>query len=106
MDDQTMTDLITQANDQRERMRGLSAAETGALVKQVIDESDVVWGVFPDKSRPDGAGLHLIKGRRSVSAEVASGEVARLLVSAVPCVARGHAVSAERTWGDGSTKAQ
>jgi hypothetical protein len=106
MDDQTRTDLITQANDHRERMRGLSAAETGALVKRVIEESDVVWGVFPDKSRPDGAGLHLIKGKRSVGDVVAPAEAARLLVSAVPCVARGHAVSAERMWGDGSIKAQ
>jgi hypothetical protein len=102
MDDQTVTDLITQANDHRARMRGLSATETGALVKQVIEGSDVVWGVFPDKSRPDGVGLHLIKGKRSVGAA----EAARLLVSAVPCVERGYAVSAERTWGDGSNKVQ
>jgi hypothetical protein len=104
MDSEMRAKLVEQANYHRERMKRLSQSEMGAFLKRLIDENDIAWGIFQDVAAPGGFGFHLIKGRRTLEAVVASGKAENLRVSAVPCIKKELAVAAEKTWGDGSVK--
>ncbi len=54
-------------------------------VRQILDASDVVFGVWNDAVEPDGVGMLLIKGHQKLREIMASGTQG-CAISGIPCI--------------------
>ena len=101
-----MTDV---ANEHTKEMRGMTEKEALQFVNRVIDDAEIVWGVYQDATQPNGVGLHIIKGRRALSTIIESGQFVgkgfafEMRMSAVPCNGLEQAVATEQVLGDGKS---
>jgi hypothetical protein len=92
--------MIELANRRQLAMRGMSNHAAFRYVAAIVADAEVVIGIWQDRSEPNGVGLHVIKGLRHLMTATATGEPARVLVDAVPCIDREQAVAAEQQLGD------
>jgi hypothetical protein len=93
--------MIDEANERTAEMRGMTSKQKGAYVRGVIENANLVYGVYQDAAAPDGVGMYIIKGRRELEASVASRKTVQLLTTAVACDCLERAVAAARVFGDG-----
>jgi hypothetical protein len=99
--------MTNAANEHREAMRGMTEEEALQFVKRVINDAEIVWGVYQDATQPYGVGVHIIKGRRALSTISKSGQFVgkdfgfKLRFSAIPCDCLEQAVATEQVLGDG-----
>lgn len=69
-------------------------------MRELIDRADVVYGIFEDPDAEDEAGLHIIKGHRTLMT-IASQQKARAVRTAcISCRNREEAVELQRTIGE------
>jgi hypothetical protein len=99
--------IVDLANESRALMDG-----TIEPVKRIIEENEVVFGVWQDDDEPDGVGILLIKGQRRLGALAESGKpaptgaerltlpAAVMKVSAIPCLCLEQAEAARLTLGE------
>jgi hypothetical protein len=82
-------------------------------MKKILDEHEVVWGVWQDPAEPDGVGMLLIKGHRRLAAIASRADPApdgttpirqgggeMLKVGAIPFNSFEHAVAAQEVLGE------
>ncbi len=94
--------LAHKAAAHRAAMRGLSGQDLHRYVQDVLDGSDVVFGVFPSSDSPDGIGMGFIKGRSKVEAIAGSSNVfGAFRVDALPFAVPEEVAAAEKVFGDG-----
>jgi hypothetical protein len=55
------------------------------LVKQIVDEAEVVFAVWTDESAQDGVGYLLVKGRAFARQFVADDTAVSVCTAAIPC---------------------
>jgi len=96
--------LTDKANAHQEAMQDMTGGEAAEYVKGIIDNSTLVFGVFPDAKAPNGVSFHVIKGIREVQVVDASGKADQFSTDAVPCIELEQAIAAEEMWGDGQLK--
>jgi hypothetical protein len=75
--------LVWRVNLHAEAMRRMNLNEAIRYVRGIIDQNDVVIGVFVDTSDPEGIAVRVIKGTREVVA--VNGRREGLRIDAVPC---------------------
>ena len=89
------TVLVQQATKHAKVMASMSAKGAFDYVQEIINNNDLVYGVFVDDTYPDGIGVYPIKGRRHFEAIMASGVSEELRTEALPCNDLEQAVAAE-----------
>jgi hypothetical protein len=72
---------------------------TTGPVKQMF-AADVVYGVWPDASKPAGIDYIVVKGIALMTNCVADNQSFTATVAVVPCSCLEHAVAAQRVFGD------
>ncbi len=72
-------------------------------VRELIDGSDVVFGVYQDVTSPDDVGTTIIKGELALESIRASGALQDFYVAAIPCRDRDEAWALRLKFGDGKT---
>ena len=75
-------------------MRRMNLKEAIWYVRGIIEQNDVVIGVFVDTSDPEGIGVRVIKGTREMQVVAASGRREGFRIDAVPCDTFEKAVTA------------
>ena len=98
MDERVMTSkLVSMANENVELMDG-----TTAPVKKLIEDHELVYGIWQDDTMPDGIGVHVIKGKRQIMEAMTSGDGAAVAtsVTAIGCDCLEQAVAAQQAFGD------
>ena len=99
--------LVDYANANKELMDG-----TTEPLKRILNENDLVFGVWMNVREPDGVGTTIIKGLNRLEAIAASGKPAPagtvafqpppdLRISAISCPSADHAEACRITLGDG-----
>jgi hypothetical protein len=73
-----------------------------ALLKKIIDESDVCMGVFNDSESPQGWDRLVIKGERVLKKISRSGLSKELKLAAISCRAREEAIAMKQVFGEKS----
>lgn len=71
---------------------------TDAL-KQLMHESDLVFGVFKDASKARGWDYIIIKGERALAGSVQNNAAINLRLSAIPCREPEEAVAIKQVFG-------
>ena len=72
-------------------------------VREIIDGSDVVFGVYQDVTEPEGVGITIIKGELALESIFLLGASLDTNVAAIPCREREEAWALRLTLGDGKT---
>jgi hypothetical protein len=107
MDDDMRRRMTDVANEHAKEMQGMTDKEALQFVKRVIEDAEIVWGVYQDATQPNGVGMHIIKGRRALSTISEAGQFVgkgfafEMRMSAVPCTCLEQAVATEQVLGDG-----
>jgi hypothetical protein len=107
MDDDMRRRMTDLANEHAKEMQGMTDKEALQFVKRVINDAEVVWGVYQDATQPNGVGLHIIKGRRALSTIskseqfVGKGFSFEMRFSAIRCDCLEQAIATEQVLGDG-----
>jgi hypothetical protein len=52
-------------------------------IREILDSSDVVFGLWQDPEEPDGVGMYVIKGKNLMREIVASDQPAKVVMTAV-----------------------
>lgn len=92
--------LAQRAEIVRETINGKTPEVAFKLIEGIINDAELVFGVWPDKAEADGVGVSVIKGT-GLLANIASGWNRRASVSiaAIPCSSYEQAAAACRKWG-------
>jgi hypothetical protein len=96
--------MVECANAHTEAMQGMNTTEALDYVRAVIDSNEVVFGVYPNASEPDGVGMRPIKGIADIWDVADSHSPERFLMNAVPCIEEAQAIAAARVLGDDKGK--
>ena len=75
-------------------------SDSAFLIRKILDDNDVVFGLWQDASEPDGVGMNVIKGKNLIREVVASRKAAKVRIAAVPCKSAEHALATEQVCGD------
>jgi hypothetical protein len=98
--DRFLAALVEMAEELRQEIRALSSdAERSDHLMNLIAESDMVFGVWPDAGADEGVGIQIIKGSDRLPPLVAFETENEVHVAAVPCVSREIAFTAREIWG-------
>jgi hypothetical protein len=73
---------------------------TKESVIRMIDESDVVLGVWKDDAEPDGVGVIVIKGDQLLANIGQSGQTVPPRMTAIPCDCAEMAFAAKEAFGE------
>ena len=73
---------------------------TTALVKDIIDDAELVFAVWRDVDQPDGIGVIVLKGAQLLRTITASGQSVAATWDAVLCENAEHAEAARRILGE------
>jgi hypothetical protein len=95
-----LEDLVSRANSVQRSCAGLDERAAFKVIKATVDDSDVVYGVFPDLAEPSGVGVVIIKGVNLLREVIASGKEISISTAAIPCIEREQALAAAQVWGD------
>jgi len=107
MEDSQMAEIIAKAKDNERLMDG-----TTGPVKRIIDGAEIVYGVWPDASNPQGFAWYIIKGVRLLESVAKGGRASltggehlslasrRATWNAIPCESYEHAVAIQQTFGE------
>ena len=93
--DETKRDMVEFVN---EHFAG--SDEPVISIREILDSSDVVFGLWQDPEEPDGVGMYVIKGKNLMREVLASDKPAKVVMTAVPCENAAHAIAAEQAFGD------
>jgi hypothetical protein len=77
-----------------EALKGKSDEEAKAFLQSILDQYDIVYGVWDD---PRGSGATAIKGYGLVRDALHSGDIGTLRISAVPCTREQGIAAMQRT---------
>jgi hypothetical protein len=89
-----MRRMVELANSNETLMDG-----TTKPVKRIIAEADVVFGIWPDATKPHGIDSYIIKGRHLLADGIASNITQRLRCTAIKCIELEQAVAAAEVFG-------
>jgi hypothetical protein len=95
---------VKMANEHGRAMRGMSEEAAFVYIKDVIDNADIVFGVWQDSDEPLGVGTLIIKGENQIQAAVAGDEPTKRSITAIPCNEAEQAFAVRDTLGDGAAK--
>jgi hypothetical protein len=70
-------------------------------IEKLIADADVVLGVYPEATAPDGNGTLIIKGKYRLKSIVEKNQGKELNVQTVPCECIEEAEALRQTFGDG-----
>jgi hypothetical protein len=87
--------IVAKANEVRPQLD-----DTMEPIKRLIDNHDLVFAVWQDRSQPDGVGTQIIKGRKTLTEVFTSGQSARVRWTAIPCIEEAQAVALQQVLGD------
>jgi hypothetical protein len=82
------------AEELRQAIVHMTEAERSELVTKLVQESDMVVGVWPDAEAGDGVGIAVIKGEDVMPPLVGFETEREVNIAAIPCVDRHAAVAA------------
>ena len=91
--------LAEMAEELRRTILSLANGERLEFVQQRVDNSEIVFGVWPDSGQTGGFGFHLIKGRGHLAALSGAKLPDEVTTTAIPCVGLEQAIAAEQVWG-------
>jgi hypothetical protein len=77
----------------------LSDIERAKLVTEIVRESDMVYGVWPEENKDDGFGVQIIKGEAILPPLAGFERDDELRIAAIPCVGLEQALAARDEWG-------
>jgi hypothetical protein len=69
-------------------------------IREILDSSDVVFGLWQDPQERGGVGMYVIKGKNLMWEVLASDKPVKVVITAVPCESAEHAMAAEEAFGD------
>ena len=91
--------LAAMAEEVRHSIIPMAELERMQLVTRIVNENDMVFGVWSDPDEPEGLGIQVIKGE-SLMPPLDGFELAEeLSVAAIPCVGLEQAIAARDAWG-------
>jgi hypothetical protein len=93
--------MVEMAEANRVRMEGMSEAEAFAYVESLVDEAEIVFGVWPDPKHPNGFDSVVIKGKNLLVEVMLSGKSVTYRITAVPCADLEQAITAKRYFDPG-----
>lgn len=70
------------------------------ILREIIDEHEVVFGIYTDASEPRGFGVVVIKGREALSRGIDANTEVALKTTAVPCREEDEARAMRKVFGD------
>jgi hypothetical protein len=97
---QWLVDAVAVANVLQKKLAGLDGKETFKAIKSVVDNNDLVFGIFQDSSEPNGVGFEVIKGLNLLREISASRKTKKVSTGSIPCISREQAIAAQNLWGD------
>ena len=74
--------------------------DTAQEIKQILAESQVVFGVWIDAKEPSGFCYIILKGARVIKEITATGIATTMKIAAIPCIEPEHAVAMKVLFGD------
>ena len=90
--------LAGMAEDLRQQIIPLSDLERRALITRIVDDSDMVFGVWPNDDDEAGVGVLVIKGRDSMPPLEGFDLPKEVKLAAIPCVGSLQAQAARAAW--------
>jgi hypothetical protein len=97
-DDLELTKVVAMANKHQAAMATMPERERMDYVRKVVDEADLVWGVWQDGADP---AMDVIKGKHALADVLASGQSRQMRIDAIPCINYEQMVAARWMLGDG-----
>ena len=97
--------MVDLANAHAEAMRGMTPEATFDYVEDIVESSEVVFGLWHDDNEPNGIGMYVIKGSREMQAATVEKQDVKFRTDAVPCVSLEQAIAAKQMFGDEARKA-
>jgi hypothetical protein len=91
--------IVAKANDNHSRIE--EAKVPLDVVKEIVAENDIVWGVWHDPRQPGNAGLSVIKGHEKLSLIADGTRPESIKLDAIPCLEAEQAESLRLMLGDG-----
>ena len=93
-----MAALGTIAEELRQKILVASDLERMKLVTSTFDESDMVFGAWPDPREDGGFGVQIIKGEDLMPPLVGFETATEMRIDAIPCVGLAQALSVREEW--------
>ena len=87
------------AEELRQTLIRLNDIERAKLVTEIVRNSDMTFGVWPDDDEADGFGVQIIKGEAIMPPLEAFETDDEFSVVAIPCVGLEQALAARDKWG-------
>jgi hypothetical protein len=87
--------IVEKANEVRLLLDGAMAQ-----IQRLINDNDLVFAVWQDRTAPQGVGTDIIKGRKLLAEISLSGQPRTLKWTAIPCVEYEQAVALRQYIGD------
>jgi len=92
--------LADMAEELRQAIVPMSEAERTPLLARLIDESEMIFGVWPEAGSPDGVGVVIIRGEEILPPLVGFETERDTAIAAIPCAGRDQALAARAAWGN------
>lgn len=96
----TVIKAVTLANLVVRRLKGASPKEASAEIKKIVDNGDIVFGVWSDANSESGFGWLVIKGQNLLRNVITEQKLKVAVITAIPCTCMEQAEAARRAWGD------
>ena len=90
--------LAAMAEDLRQQIIPLSDLERRAIITRILDDSDMVFGVWPEGDDAAVVGVLVIKGEDMMPPLEGFDMPGEVRLSAIPCVGRLQAQAARIAW--------
>ena len=71
------------------------------VIKEIVAENDIVWGIWRDPTQPGGAGLLVIKGHGKLVLIPEGASPEGMKMDAIPCFEAEQAETLRLMLGDG-----
>jgi hypothetical protein len=91
--------LVTMSNKVQKQLSEISGEDAFQAIKGLVEDADVVFALWQDKSETNGVGVLMIKGDPNLLETIASGR-ATCKIAAIPCTERAHAEAARASLGN------
>jgi hypothetical protein len=88
------------ANANNEEMQGMSKREAMQLVKKILADNEIVFGVWQDLNEPDGVDMIVVKGTSKLREAIMHNIAISVKTSAIKCLCYEQALALQQKFGD------
>ena len=98
-----LTALARMAEELRQQILLANDDERMQLITRIVEDADMVFGVWPDPGENAAFGVQIIKGEDLMPPLIGFETATEMHLAAIPCVGAAQALAAREEWAASST---